>query len=186
MTIWRAIKKSGTRCVNEGIISLNRNLRDRKIPTVFITESFDGRKLSGEGEPVIARWRRKDLAKKGYHAYIPGNGDTMECYLDVGEDKCYYENLMPYVTDGIISTNKTPKNICLRAFLDKMHLPTQRILMIEDSKKILEHVAKFCEAAGLDFLGIHYTEGLLHTYTLPSGKFRSAWMELFQEMRLPE
>ncbi len=37
----------------------------------------------------------------------------------------------------------------------------KRIIFIDDQKKYLEEVEKFCEGHGLDFVGIHYTESLL-------------------------
>ncbi|MDR0727407.1 MAG: DUF2608 domain-containing protein [Puniceicoccales bacterium] len=188
LAVWKLIKKSGTRCVNEGILALNRDFCRKKIPTIFISESFDGRPLSGKGDPEIARWHRKNLKKKGYQIYLPNSTrDGTIRYLEVSKKKLPYENLMPCVIDeGVISSNRIKKSACLKAFLAERKLKVRRIVLIDDSEASLASLAKFCRRENIDFLGIHYTEGLLHTYTLSSGKFRSAWMGLFQNVPFPE
>ncbi|MDR2341353.1 MAG: DUF2608 domain-containing protein [Puniceicoccales bacterium] len=188
LAVWKLIKKSGTRCVNEGILSLNQNLCRKKIPTIFVSESFDGRTLSGNGVPEITKWLRKNLRKKGYQTYLPGdtkNGTVS--YLEIPQEELPYENLMPCVVDEVVvSTNLAKKSVCVKAFLDGKKIKIQRILLIDDNKETLADFEKFCERENVDFLGIYYTEGLLSTYTLSNGKFRSAWMELFQNMPFPE
>jgi hypothetical protein len=188
LAVWKLIKKSGTRCVNEGISALNRDFCKKKIPTIFISESFDGRPLSGKGDPEIARWFWKNLKKKGYQTHIPGGTkDGSTRYLEILEEKLPYENLMPCVVDeAVFSTNRIKKSVCVKAFLNEKKLKIRRVLLIDDSREALEDFAKFCDQEKIGFLGIHYTEGLLHTYTLSNGKFRSAWMALFQNIRFPE
>jgi hypothetical protein len=188
LAVWKLIKKSGTRCVNEGVAALNRDLCRKKIPTIFISESFDGRPLSGNGDPEIARWLRKNLKKKGYQTHIPGGTkDGTIRYLNIPREELPYENLMPCIVDEVvISTNRTPKSACLKAFLGEKKFKVRRILLIDDNEEALADFAKFCDKEKIDFLGIHYTEGLLHTYTLSSGKFRGAWMTLFQNIHFPE
>ncbi|MDR1457138.1 MAG: DUF2608 domain-containing protein [Puniceicoccales bacterium] len=188
LAVWKLIKKSGTRCVNEGILALNHDFCRKKIPTIFISESFDGRLLSGNGTPGIAMWRRKNLRKRGYQIYLPdGVKDGTIRYLEVPKNELPYENLMPCIIDeGVISANLVKKSVCLKAFLGDKKFKVRRMVLIDDNEEALADFAKFCERENIVFLGIHYTEGLIYTYTLSNGKFRGAWMALFRKIHFPE
>ena len=67
----------------------------------------------------------------------------------------------PMIISGIILTALGDKGQVLGLALKSINKKFKRIIFIDDQKKYLEEVEKFCEGHGLDFVGIHYTESLL-------------------------
>jgi hypothetical protein len=67
-------------------------------------------------------------------------------------------DLLPLYKNGILFTSRYPKGVILKIFLEKVKFEPKRIIHIDNSIKKIEDVRMFADAAGIDYLGIHYTK----------------------------
>ena len=63
----------------------------------------------------------------------------------------------PMYKKGILFTSNAEKGIVLKEFYNKEKIFPKKIVFVDNQLKNLHSVGKFCQAANIEYIGIHYT-----------------------------
>lgn len=146
--------KRKVKLVNENMPKLLKFLKEKRIP-VSALSSWWTDNFGTIQEMEKQRLKELEQVKISFSDLSPFNKD-----ISFISHKTEHGGT-PMIISGIILTALGDKGQVLGLALKSINKKFKRIIFIDDQKKYLEEVEKFCEGHGLDFVGIHYTESLL-------------------------
>ena len=146
--------KRKVKLVNENIPKLIELLKDKKISisalSAWWTDNFGTIQ-----EMEKQRLKELEQVKLSFTDLSPFNKD-----IRFTSHKTEHGGT-PMIISGIILTALKDKSEVLGLALGSINNKFKRIIFIDDQKKYLQEVEKFCTRNELDFVGIHYTESSL-------------------------
>lgn len=105
-------------------------------------------------------WRINDLKNQGFIFSKLSSNTTarqLEPYLLLTAKERAKQQFSPMYKDGILFSCNIPKGKVLEAYFKHAKLKPKKIIFIDDKRKNIVSVAKYCHEAKIKFVGIEYT-----------------------------
>jgi hypothetical protein len=137
--------------VDSKIVPLIKESQSRGLRVIALTNAWTG---PFGNIPILEDWRIEELEGLGYTLKDPWRTIKSKTF---GTLKSKDPKRLPVFKGGVLFTCNLPKGEVLKAFLQYAALSPNKIIFIDDKKKNLESVEAFSKAAGIPFMGFHYT-----------------------------
>lgn len=180
-----AFQSRKSKLIDPNILEIFKILKARAIKTILLTNAWTGPfgKIA-----ALEDWRIQEMKNLGIDlSWSFPNVHTI-VFKDIAKEAAYPlettvsnsvkskenqdPNRLPVFKQGVLLTSNRAKGYLLKAFLEKIHWHPKRIIFIDDKLKNLKSVRDFCDQAGIEFLGFHYTS-VENRKTVPLNKERA-------------
>ena len=105
--------------------------------------------------PSLREWRLDELKRFGYffeRSWPMDEPFVFDEFLATGSDAC------PEFKDGVLFSYPQKKGKVLASFLKRKNIAPNRLIFIDDRKDNVKSVARFAKEAGIDFVGVWFTQ----------------------------
>lgn len=134
--------------VDSKIISIIKSLQKNDIPVMALTALSTG---AFDNNKSFVEWRIQQLKEVDITFNNKWNALNSKKFTNLKAIN------PPEYKGGILFSSGIPKGDILQSFLFECNLKPKRIIFLDDRRNNLESVKKFCDAAGIEFLGFEYT-----------------------------
>lgn len=164
-----AFKNRKSELVDPAVISIFNTLRAKDIKTILLTNAWTG---PFGTIPLLEDWRIQEL--KNFGIEVDGSFPNTELIVftnltGIASNKvtssianslsknAQETSRIPVFKKGVLFTAERDKGALLKTFLDKVNWHPNKIIFVDDRAKNLDSVQAYCNSAGIQFCGFHYT-----------------------------
>lgn len=165
-----AFKNRKNELVDQTVIGIFDALKAKDIKTILLTNAWTG---AFGTIPLLEDWRIQELKKFGIAVSwsfpnteliiftnltgVASNKVTSSVASSLESKNGQKNSRMPVFKKGVLFTAERDKGNLLRIFLDKVNWHPKKNIFVDDKAKNLDSVQAYCNSAGIQFVGFHYT-----------------------------